>query len=295
MDSPPPPAPSVLDIVTISQLRDAGNRIASEGMMRARCMVVPIEPATAICRVLGRYKMYVDLRDRGFVPHVMFDGYWEYWITEFMWRNVKPGQRVLDLGANHGYYTLLLADLVGAEGSVVAFEPNPRLVELLGDTVAINGFSGIVAVHQMAVGEAPGVLPFLVPVRDPKNGRLLAPGEALPAELDAARFAMHEVPITTLDAAIPGAVDFVKIDVEGAEESVWRGMGGLIDRSPDIRILLEFNPHRCRDPGGVLGEIAARFALREVTFDGVAVPVTAEQVLGRTEDTILYLSAHDPA
>jgi FkbM family methyltransferase len=292
MDSPLRPDNGVLDIVTTSQLRDAANRVVSEGMMRARCMVVPVDPATAICRVLGRYKMYVDLRDRGFVPHLMFDGFWEYWITDFMWRNVAAGQVALDLGANHGYYTILLADLVGASGRVVAFEPNPRLGALLADTIAVNGFADCVTLQQVAVGEGPGTLPFLVPLRDPKNGRLVAPGEAAP---DAEQHALHQVPVTTLDAAIPGAVDFVKIDVEGAEEGVWRGMQGLIARSPGIRIVLEFNPRRCRDPQSVLGEIGARFALREITFDGVAVPCTAEEVLGRTEDTILYLSALDPA
>src|SRR5918912_920802 len=102
------------------------------GRASARCMAVPVDPITALCRVLGRYKMYVDLRDTGFVPHLMFEGYWEYWITDFMWRNLGPGQVALDVGANHGYYTVLMSDLVGAQGMVRAFEPNPRLVELLG-------------------------------------------------------------------------------------------------------------------------------------------------------------------
>jgi hypothetical protein len=91
-----------LDLVTTAQLRALGNRPAAEGAMRARCMAVPVDATTALCRVLGQYKMYVDLRDTGFAPHLMFEGYWEYWITEFMWRNVRPGQVALDLGANHG-------------------------------------------------------------------------------------------------------------------------------------------------------------------------------------------------
>ena len=288
--------PHRLDIVTTAQLRELRDRVAAESLMRARCIVVPVDPVTALCRVLGRYKMYVDLRDRGFVPHLMFEGYWEYWITDFIWRNVKPGQVALDLGANHGYYTVLLADLVGADGQVVAFEPNPRLAELLDETVAVNGFWSTVKVHRAAVGDrSGGTLPFLVPLHDQKNGHLLPPGQPAPTGLDAARYAVHEVPMTTLDDAVPGRVDFVKIDVEGAEEAVWRGMQGLIARSPRIGILMEFNPHRCQDPRAVLAEMAARFPLREVGFDGVATPCTAEQVLGRREETWLFLSALDPA
>lgn len=285
-----------LDIVTIDQLRAFRNRVHAEGAMRARCMVVTVDERTALCRVLGRYKMYVDLRDRGFVPHLMFEGYWEYWITAFIWRNVKPGQVALDLGANHGYYSVLLADLVGETGRVHAFEPNPRMAELLDDNVAVNGFWRTVRTHAVAIGEAAAdAAPLLVPLHDPKNARMLTAGELIATGPDTARQAVHQVPVVTLDAAIEGAVDFVKMDIEGGEDAAWRGMQGLIARSPGIGILMEFNPGRCAEPGSTLAAMAARFPLREVTFDGHAVPVTAADILARSEDTILYLSANEPA
>jgi len=76
---------------------------------------------------------------------------------------------------------------------------------------------------------------------------------------------------------------------------VWRGMQRLIARSPGIGVAMEFNPLRCRDAVGTLAEMAARFPLREITFAGVAVPCSAEDVLARSEDTILYLSDAEPA
>jgi FkbM family methyltransferase len=285
-----------LDLLTTAQLRALNSRVAAEGMIRARCMVVPVDPITALCRVLGRYKMYVDLRDRGFAPHLMFEGYWEYWITDFMWRNVKPGQVALDVGANHGYYTLLLADLVGARGKVHAFEPNPRLAELLGQSIMLNGFWHIVETRAAAVGDRDGgTARLVVPVRDPKNAHLAAPGQGVAPGSDTAGTAVREVPLTTLDEAVPGRADFLKIDVEGAEEAVWRGMQRLIARSPGIAILMEFNPLRCLDARGVLSEMAARFPLREVTFAGVAAPCEPEEVLRRRDDTMLYLWKGDPA
>jgi FkbM family methyltransferase len=285
-----------LDLVTTAQLRALNSRVAAEGMMRARCMVVPVDPVTALCRVLGRHKMYVDLRDTGFAPHLMFEGYWEYWITDFMWRHVRPGQVALDVGANHGYYTLLLSDLVGPHGKVHAFEPNPRLAELLDRNIAVNGFWHVAEAHAAAVGDRDDATAHLmVPVQDPKNAHLMAPELGVPTELDATRYAVHEVPVATLDEAVPGRADFVKIDVEGAEEAVWRGMQQLIARSPGIAVLMEFNALRCRDPRGVLAEMAARFPLREITFAGAAVPCAAEEVLARSEDTTLYLWKGDPA
>ena len=283
-----------LDLVTTAQLRALNSRVAAEGMMRARCMVVPVDPTTALCRVLGRYKMYVDLRDTGFAPHLMFEGYWEYWITEFVWRNVKPGQVALDVGANHGYYTLLLADLVGPGGKVHAFEPNPRLAELLDRNIALNGFWHVAEARAAAVGDRDGgTARLMVPVQDPKNGYVMAPGQVPPLGLDAARSAVHDVPLATLDEAVPGRADFIKIDAEGAEEAVWHGMQRLIARSPGIAILMEFNPARCRDARGMLADVAARFPLREVTFAGVAAPCAPEEVLARGEDTMLYLREGD--
>lgn len=288
--------PARLDLVTTARLRAMGNRVAAEGAMRARCMVVPVDPITALCRVLGQYKMYVDLRDTGFVPHLMFEGYWEYWITEFMWRNVRPGQVALDLGANHGYYTLLLADLVGRGGKVHAFEPNPRMAELLERNVVLNGFRDVADARAEAVGDRHGdTIRLMVPLRDPKNAHLVSPGVRVPADLDGARFALHEVPLVALDEAVPGRADFLKIDVEGAEEAVWRGMQRLIARSPDVKILMEFNPRRCADPRGMLAQMTARFPLREVTFDGRAAPCSPGALLERGEDTMLYLSSAAPA
>ncbi|MBW6397171.1 FkbM family methyltransferase [Roseomonas sp. HJA6] len=280
---------SGLPYATVAQLRELDNRVVAEALIRARCMVVPVDGTTALCRILGRYKMYVDLRDKGFAPHLMYEGFWEYWLTEFIWRNVKPGQVALDVGANHGYYALLMADLVGPEGQVHAFEPNPRMVQLLRDTAALNGFWQSIRVHPCAVGErAAAAVRFLASVAEPKNGRLLS-------ERDAAGTGVLEVPIISLDEALPGRVDFVKIDVEGAEELVWRGMQEVIDRNPEIQIVLEFNASRCSSPLGTLNHIASRFPLREIGFDGQVHACAAEELLGRSEDALLYLSTLDPA
>jgi FkbM family methyltransferase len=281
-----------LDLVTTAQLRALKDRVAAEGAMRARCMAVPVDAHTALCRVLGRYKMYVDLRDTGFVPHLMFEGYWEYWITDFIWRNVRPRQVALDLGANHGYYTLLLADLVGAGGKVHAFEPNPRLTELLERNIALNGFWHVAEARPEAVSDRGSgeTARLMVPLRDPKNAHLVSPDLHLPPDLDRERFAVHEVTLATLDEAVPGRADFVKIDVEGAEEAVWRGMQDLIARSPGIKILMEFNPRRCANARGVLAEMVTRFPLREVNFEGRTVPCSPGGLLARGEETMLYLS-----
>jgi FkbM family methyltransferase len=282
----------LLPWVTLQQLRDAPSRTIGEAAIRARCQVINIDKDTAICRILGRYKMFVDLRDGGFVPHLMMEGYWEYWNTEFMWNTVQPGAVCVDVGANHGYFSIVLADLIGVTGALYSIEPNPRLFGLLNRSIQLNGFGSRTMAIQAAVGAEPGQLPLLVPIAEPKNARLVSESRA-----DRAREStenqgeeIHMVRVDTLDNLVKGPADFVKIDVEGAEELVWHGMQKLIDRSPNIRIVMEVNPERCRSPGEFLDSIKARFPLHEIDFSGTSRPVSSAEVLSRTEDTMLYLT-----
>lgn len=282
----------LLHWTTLDALRAVPFRAMGEAAIRARCQVVNLDAHTALCRVLGRYKMYVDLRDAGFAPHLMFEGYWEYWNTEYVWRHVGPGQVCLDVGANHGYFTLLLGDLVGPSGTVHALEPNPRLFDLMSRTVALNGFAGHVHAHQAGAGARRGQLPLLVPLSEPKNARLITEEQARGPIARGAE-EIHRVPVIPLDEVVSSPVDFIKIDVEGAEEAVWAGMQKLLDRSPRVRIAMELNPGRCADPRGLIAAIAARFPLREIGFDGLSHPVSPEEVMSRSEDTMLDLCA-DP-
>ena len=80
-----------------------------------------------LCKTLGSFWLYADKEDKGYAPHAINDGYWESWITFWMYKNVKPHHTVLDIGANHGYYSLMLASL-GC--TVVASEPQPKLATL---------------------------------------------------------------------------------------------------------------------------------------------------------------------
>src|SRR5260221_14521456 len=66
---------------------------------------------------------------------------------------IRPGQTVLDLGANIGWFTLLFARHVGAAGRVIAFEPGPLSNALLTANVMINGYADRVTVERKAVGE----------------------------------------------------------------------------------------------------------------------------------------------
>jgi hypothetical protein len=115
----------VSDLVSALDLKREA-RTLNEATIRSLCHSAYLGDNTALCRVLGRYKMYVDSQDFGLSPHLMLDGYWEMWVTEALVSLVRPGMVVADIGANLGYYALLLADLVGDAGMVHAFELTPH-------------------------------------------------------------------------------------------------------------------------------------------------------------------------
>ena len=101
-----------------------------------------------------------------------------------------------------------------------------------------------------------------------------------------------EVPSATVDglAADWERVDLVKVDVEGVEDAVWRGMRSCLDRSPGIHVIMEFNNHRLADPRGFLEEVTgAGFRLRCIETDSTTRELTVDQCLTERVEWMLSL------
>lgn len=276
-----------LNLVGLNELVQL-DRWALERRARALATAAYIGDDMMLCRVVGRYKLYVDSRDVGFGAHVLLDGIWEPWLTHFIATRLKEGMAVADLGANHGYYTLLMADLVGPTGRVAAVEPNPRMCELLRRSLVANGFNDRTEVMPFAATAEDVVdLKLLVPDQEPKNGRLvqIAHPEAGDA-IDARGLRM-----STLLRKWP-RLDFVKIDVEGSEEDAIAGMMPLIERDRPS-ILLEFNIGRCRDAKGLLERLLATYGMvQAVDFESGLQMVDLAALLdtSHVEDWALFFS-----
>ncbi|MBV8489466.1 MAG: FkbM family methyltransferase [Candidatus Eremiobacteraeota bacterium] len=166
--------------------------------------------------------------------------------TELMTQLVKPGMRALDLGANIGFFTTLLGELVGDRGRVAAFEPHPNNARLLEKNVHDRGLDGIVTVYERAVGQEPGSAKLFLGEAANLGDFRLRPG----AETANARDGV-EVQIVRVDDALADwpSVEFAKIDIQGFETPALRGMAKLLERSPDAMLLTEFWPEGQRDAG----------------------------------------------
>ena len=271
-------------IFDVSALR-TGERWRHEAMIRGLCQSAYLGDGIALCRVLGRYKMYVDTSDVGVASHLMLDGYWEMWNTEAIVELVRPGMTALDIGAHCGYFAMLLGDLVGPGGRVIAFEPNPPIARLLRRSVAINGFDGRTTVHEIALGDQHAVATLMVPDNEPKNAHVVTGDAHVEGALT--------VPVERADT-IPGVLqaDFIKIDAEGAEEAIWRGLSGVLASGRRLTILLEFTAARYADPGAFLDEILSHgFTLGVIDLAKGMMPCTRAQVLASSpvDDQMLLL------
>ena len=157
--------------------------------------------------------------------------------TNLFQKLLKPGMVVVDVGAHVGYYSLLAARQVGPEGKVYAFEPEPTNHELLLDNIQRNGYTNIVS-QRKAVSNSVGSTSLYLTNLD--NGRHSAYRHGLP---ERGRVNAETITLDAfLDAEGWPKVDLVKVDVEGAENDVLDGMNRLWQRSPDLKLIMEFNP-----------------------------------------------------
>lgn len=178
-------------------------------------------------------------------------------------RLLRPGDTFLDVGANHGSFSVVAARCVSTAGAVIAFEPQPGLAQLLERSLAAST-TDTVQVHRVACGEKPGTATLHVPHRH--SGSASVHG----GTSDNHGHTTFTVPIACIDDLVeldrlPGRV-VMKLDVEGNELAALRGAHRLIsERHPTI--VFELNPttlaragHAGHDLLALLGGFGYAFA-----------------------------------
>jgi len=154
-------------------------------------------------------------------------GTWEPEVVQAMQREVTPGMNVLDLGAQSGFYTLLLSRLVGPNGRVFAFEPLPANFRLLDENVRLNNLRNVV-VSDEAVAQVSGELSFPFPHHE----KSLVAGP-LHKDDNLGILTVRGISLDDIALRAKVPIDFVKMDIEGAE---WAALQGA------ERVLREFHP-----------------------------------------------------
>jgi len=154
---------------------------------------------------------------------------------------VRPGDRCVDVGANVGIHAVRLAKLVGRDGEVIAFEPDPDLVRRTHRNIALNGLANVRIVSAAASDQAGEMQLYRPSPWDTNRGR---------ASLMHHRYltgVRTTVPVVTIDDVCAGEpVTLIKIDVEGHEAAVVRGAADTIARHAPA-IVFEYAPEMLHD------------------------------------------------
>jgi FkbM family methyltransferase len=172
-------------------------------------------------------------------------------------RYVRPGMTVVDVGSNLGLYTVLLSHLVGPTGRVLAFEPDPGLFVLLQRNCALNGCANVTA-YNLALGSKRERLLLHTTAINSGDNHLGDGGSRLLRR-------SVQIEVVPLDEIAPGLrPDLVKIDVQGWELEVLKGMQGIFANSPQTEVYFEFWPEGYRRAGSSAAELLGW--LRELGF-----------------------------
>lgn len=193
-----------------------------------------------------------DLRDP-IQRHIYFSGAYEPIESYMFWQLVQPGMVVVDAGANIGAYALVAALKVGATGRVHAFEPVPRNFQLLRRHARDNRLTTVLSLNRVALwhrNEKRLRLSLRSDMKENSGAYSVGRSGEVVDEVTAEALRLDDY---FADKA-PGHVDFIKIDVEGAEWFALRGATQLISRCMPT-LMVEINRETCRMAGYAADEI----------------------------------------
>jgi FkbM family methyltransferase len=189
----------------------------------------------------------------------------ELYTEAFLKAAMRPGDTALDVGANMGMVTLLMSSLVGPNGRVFAFEPNPMEAARIKELIELNNLTNV-HLHPMALGDQECEMTLRVIGDWSISGTLGQVSGKDEAEVSHS----FNIPVRRADTLLPDVAGnvLIKIDVEGFECSVLRGMAGLIDRAKPA-LITEVEPELLPRGGGSVEELFSMLQSRGYRAYGV--------------------------
>ncbi|MBC8460837.1 MAG: FkbM family methyltransferase [Deltaproteobacteria bacterium] len=161
------------------------------------------------------FRIHLDLSE--YISMEIANDNYDITETQFVKRVVRAGDTVLDLGAHVGYYTFLLASIVGEKGKVFSFEPQQHLFSLIQRSINENGYQDRIIAENVCVGDVAGEGKFAQSHCPGDYGctHLLNLPSTLPFYGD---MTIESTNVANLGGYnFPSTIDFIKIDIEGAE------------------------------------------------------------------------------
>jgi FkbM family methyltransferase len=194
--------------------------------------------------------------DAVITPMLVEEGVWEPAETRYLEEILRPGQTFVDVGAHVGYFSVLAAERVGFEGSVIAVEPEPRNLDLLHRNLARNG-ADRARVIPFAAGARTGWSRLAVDDRNRGGHRLVAGDDG-----DGGPW----VRCVRLDDVLPARVDVIKIDAQGYDHEIVEGLTRTLEANPRAILIVEFSGTELSRRGIDGGAVLAGYERRDLTL-----------------------------
>jgi FkbM family methyltransferase len=198
---------------------------------------------------LGRRRVVLHLDPAHMSQKIMLEELqggrlYEQETSNFVGSILQPGDTFVDIGAHVGYFSMLASAMVGPEGAVYSFEPEPRNYAHLLDHIDANSATNVRPMH-MAVGAKPSIAEFFVNSDNDGGHALWEVGRHPFNERTRSAPQSRKVFVTTLDQLFEGrdmrSLKAIKIDAEGAEFAILVGARELLRRHRVPFIIAEIN------------------------------------------------------
>jgi FkbM family methyltransferase len=244
---------------------------------RRPATVPPRDPGVDVALVATDVgDLLIAASDEAILPQLRSEGSWEPSEAAAIRRHLGPGMVALDLGAHVGYRTVLMADVVGPAGRVIAIEAAPSNFMLLTANLRRRGLRNVLALN-IAAGDQEQEMSLAISPNNTGDNRL-APAD------DGHSVRVHVLPLDTL---VPAdlRVDLVKCDVQGYDQRALRGLEQTLRRWHPV-VVVEFCPADIQGAGDSPVEVLAFY--RSL---GYRVDVVGEEAPRDLNDEALVVAA----
>jgi FkbM family methyltransferase len=235
----------------------------------------------SIATILGDFNLYCYPDEKSLGQWLSSTGFWESWITAWVLRNIEPGDICLDVGANYGYFSRIMQRIAGPSGFVYAIEANPRLATLflrsLQDFPMENGSP--VVVLPVAGWHTAEFLNLSF-----ENSFLGGAFVSAETSSPSPEITSILVPGCRLEDVIGRQIDFLKMDIEGAEPFCWEGMRSILTQ---VRVGIIEISHST--PKTFIDDLCNDFELSLVDYSGFELTFAWDRVLASKDPMMLVI------
>ncbi len=250
---------------------------SNEAEFIRRRVTTSLTAGEALAYLADQTPILLDPSDPGVAGAILNGGQYETENLDVLFSFVRPDTVFVDLGANVGVFSLLIAKRVRSSGAVYAFEPQKHLASLLRRSAFMNGLGslegdGIIRTFEVGASDKNGTVGFVIP------GEHLGGGRVIP---DA--HAPHRISVVRLDDFLGDGFccDLVKIDVEGHELQALRGMQKILSNSRHVKVLFE-NHSVSETTGAAIEDFfeGLRFRLFEISANATLIALRPGDLVG---------------